>query len=209
MSPVHRDPGTPTQGRIPLVDDNPDNIEVVAARLRFRGHEVEAASRGRSALERVRERPPDLILLDVMLPDISGYEVARRIKHDAFGHQAGDRVLQQLARILRQSAREIDKLGRYRGEEFLTVLPDTDVDDGAIFLERVRRAVGQHCFAIGTPEPLAMTVSAGVASYPHRGVQEPETLIRFADEALHAAKAAGRNRVVQHGQVEVGSPKQG
>ncbi|HET9440782.1 MAG TPA: response regulator, partial [Longimicrobiales bacterium] len=221
-------------GRILVVDDNRDNVEIIATRLRFRGYEIDEASDGATALEMVRNNPPDLMLLDVMLPDIDGYEIARRLKnddnmpfipiilvtardttqdkvagldagaddyltkpinfpelearvrsmlrikrlqdeieeknrelerlsisdgltglfnhrhihqllHDEFeradrigerlsvamfdldrfkgvndthGHQAGDRVLEQMSEILRESAREIDRLGRYGGEEF-------------------------------------------------------------------------------------------
>ena len=62
-------------------DDNPDNIEIIATRLRFRGYEMEEATDGRQALDIVRTNPPDLIP-DVMLPDIDGYEISRQIKND-------------------------------------------------------------------------------------------------------------------------------
>ena len=69
-------------GRILVVDDNRDNVEIIATRLRFRGYEIEEASDGATALDTVRNNPPDLMLLDVMLPDIDGYEIARRLKND-------------------------------------------------------------------------------------------------------------------------------
>src|SRR4051812_173715 len=69
-------------GKILVVDDNRDNIEIMATRLRFRGYDVEEASHGEEALRKVRETCPDLILLDVMLPDIDGYEISRRLKGD-------------------------------------------------------------------------------------------------------------------------------
>src|SRR5688572_32202542 len=75
-----RVPATTDRGRILVVDDNQDNIEIIATRLRFRGYEILEASDGAQALELVRESAPDLILLDVMLPDIDGYEISRRIK---------------------------------------------------------------------------------------------------------------------------------
>jgi len=300
-------------GRILVVDDNSDNLEIIGTRLRFRGYDILEASDGEQALAIVHREPPDLILLDVMLPDINGYEISRRIKGDAslpfipiilvtalgetqdkvagldagaddyltkpinfpelearvrsmlrikrlqdeleeknrelerlsisdgltglfnhrhihgllheeferadrtgdkltvamfdldrfksvndtYGHQAGDRVLEQLADILRDSAREIDRLGRYGGEEFMALLPETDAEDGLVFVERVRREVARTPFQIGREEPLHMTISAGIATYPHESIHDPETLVRFADEALYAAKAAGRNRVVR------------
>src|SRR3990170_3129986 len=69
-------------GRILVVDDNRDNVEIIATRLRFRGYEIDEASDGMAALALVHSNPPDLILLDVMLPDIDGYEISRRIKGD-------------------------------------------------------------------------------------------------------------------------------
>jgi diguanylate cyclase (GGDEF)-like protein len=318
MSPESKQHADDGRGRILVVDDNRDNIEIIVTRLRFRGYHTIEASDGYKALERVRSDAPDLILLDVMLPDIDGYEICRRIKNDAelpfipiilvtardstqdkvagldagaddyltkpinfpelearvrsmlrikrlqdeleeknrelerlstrdgltglfnhrhihglleeeferaersrdrvsvamfdldhfktvndrFGHQAGDRVLVQLAEILNDTAREIDRLGRYGGEEFIALLPDTDVADAAVFVERVRREVARHRFDIGRGEPLRLTISAGVATYPWQGVDTPETLVRLADAALYAAKAAGRDRVVRFDQLE-------
>ena len=73
--------GRPSEpGRILVVDDNQDNNEIIAPRLRFRGYEILEASDGEQALALVRESAPDLLLLDVMLPDIDGYEISRRIK---------------------------------------------------------------------------------------------------------------------------------
>ncbi len=68
--------------RILVVDDHPDNVEIINARLSSRGFEVETASNGEEALERVHASPPHLILLDVMMPLMDGYEVSRRIKND-------------------------------------------------------------------------------------------------------------------------------
>jgi len=300
-------------GRILVVDDNQDNIEIMATRLRFRGYEILEASDGAQALDLVRDREPDLILLDVMLPDIDGYEISRRIKgapdlpfipiilvtardstqdkvagldagaddyltkpinfpelearvrsmlrikrlqdeleeknrelerlsisdgltglfnhrhihgllaeeyervertrdcmsvamfdldrfklvNDTHGHQAGDRVLVELADILRETARDIDRLGRYGGEEFIALLPETCVEDATVFVERVRREVARRPFDIGRDEPLRMTLSAGVATYPHEMIDSVEMLVRLADEALYTAKRGGRNRVVR------------
>ncbi|MQA91915.1 MAG: diguanylate cyclase [Gemmatimonas sp.] len=68
--------------RILVVDDHPDNVEIINARLSSRGYAIETASNGEEALERVRENPPHLILLDVMMPVMDGFEVSRRIKKD-------------------------------------------------------------------------------------------------------------------------------
>jgi two-component system, cell cycle response regulator len=68
--------------RILVVDDHPDNVEIINARLSSRGFEVETATNGQEALEQVKANPPHLILLDVMMPLMDGYEVARRVKQD-------------------------------------------------------------------------------------------------------------------------------
>jgi two-component system, cell cycle response regulator len=68
--------------RILVVDDNPDNVDIIDARLSSRGYAIETASNGQEALDKVRANPPDLILLDVMMPLIDGFEVSRRIKND-------------------------------------------------------------------------------------------------------------------------------
>jgi two-component system, cell cycle response regulator len=296
-----------------VVDDNPDNLEIISTRLRFRGYEVSLAERGEEAIAKVHEEAPDLILLDIMMPDMDGYEVARRIRaesdlpyipiivvtardstedkvtgldagaddyltkpinfpelearvrsmlrikrlqdqleeknreleqlsisdgltglynhrhlheilaeeyersrrteepmsvvmfdldrfkdvNDTHGHQAGDQVLQELAAILRECAREIDKLGRYGGEEFMVILPDSDAEAGAVFAERVRQLVEGQRFEIQADEPLHMTVSAGVASYPDQGADNPRRLVHQADLALYSAKHSGRNQVVR------------
>jgi CheY-like chemotaxis protein len=68
--------------RVLIVDDHEDNVEVIRARLEASGYQVESAADGEEALDSVRRCPPDLILLDVMMPRIDGMEVARRIKGD-------------------------------------------------------------------------------------------------------------------------------
>ena len=68
--------------RILVVDDHPDNVEIINARLSSRGFQIETASNGEEALNAVRANPPHLILLDVMMPVMDGYEVSRRIKSD-------------------------------------------------------------------------------------------------------------------------------
>jgi diguanylate cyclase (GGDEF)-like protein len=305
-------------GRILVVDDNRDNAEIIVTRLRFRGYDVEDAGTGEGALERIRANPPDLVLLDLMLPDIDGYEVAARIRADAslpfipiilitardlsedqvrwfdagaddylakplkfqelearvrslirikrlqdelevknrelerlstsdgltglynhrhihellreewersgrtgapitvamfdfdhfkavndtWGHLAGDHVLRELAELLRRTAREVDRLGRYGGEEFLAILPSTDPAGGSIFVERVRRSVERHDFVVNGETHIRLTLSAGLASTPHPDIQDATTLIRCTDEALYAAKRAGRNRCVRFDTME-------
>jgi diguanylate cyclase (GGDEF)-like protein len=298
--------------RVLIVDDHEDNVEVIRARLEASGYQVESAADGEEALDRVRQRPPDLILLDVMMPRIDGMEVARRIKadetlpfipiimqtaldtvehkveglgagaddyvtkpinfaelearvksmlrikvlqdelarandelrrmavtdsltglhnrrnvelllhdmfehsvrlheplacamfdldhfksvNDTYGHQAGDAVLQQLAGILKASAREIDKVGRYGGEEFIILLPGTVLDAAVTFAERTRQQVESHTFTFEGGS-LRRTLSCGVAAFPHPRISHREALVKAADDALYVAKGLGRNRVVR------------
>ena len=305
--------------RILIVDDIEDNVELLRARLEARGYLIDAASDGQQALDAVRASPPDLILLDVMMPKIDGIEVARRLKqdptlpfipiimqtaldsiehkvegldagaddyitkpihfselqarvrsllrikalqekvanrerelsemndrlllisrtdgltglanrrhieerlhemwehatrlneplacvmcdidkfksvNDTYGHQAGDAVLKQFADVLKHEAREIDRVGRYGGEEFIVLLPGTVLDAAVTFAERVRSAVEARTFTFdgGT---LLRTVSCGVAAFPHPRVSAHEGLIKAADGALYVAKETGRNKVVR------------
>jgi two-component system cell cycle response regulator len=305
--------------RILVVDDNPDNLEIIAVRLSSRGFNIETATNGQEALDRVLDDPPHLILLDVMMPLLDGYEVSRRIKnddglpfipiilvtardstqdkvegldagaddyltkpinfpelearvrsmlrikrlqdeldlknreleivnkrlrklsitdgltelfnhrhvhellHEEFerskrtgesmavammdldrfkqvndnhGHPTGDVILYETAQILKDTAREIDMVGRYGGEEFIVILPDTDEEAAAQFADRVRRRVEEHTYK-DEAQQVKMTLSGGVAAFPEEGLENPDTLIKRADEALYTAKESGRNRIVR------------
>jgi diguanylate cyclase (GGDEF)-like protein len=121
--------------------------------------------------------------------------------NDTYGHAAGDDVLKQFAAILKEEAREIDRVGRYGGEEFLLLLPGTVLDSAVTFAERVRQRVEEHTFTFegGT---LKKTVSLGVASWPHPRIQGREGMLKAADDALYVAKEMGRNRVVRFDSAE-------
>ena len=319
--------GDPERTRILVVDDVPDNVDILDARLSSRGYIVVTATNGQEALERVHGEAPHLILCDVMMPVIDGFEVSRRIKNDAslpfipiilvtakdtaedivegleagaddyiskpynfkelearvramlrikrlqdeldqknreledankrlrklsitdgltglfnhrhvhellrdewerslrggepvgvamldldrfksindtYGHPTGDVVLYETARIIREAAREIDMVGRYGGEEFIAILPNTDEEAAATFAERVRTAVEAHLFRDEANE-IRMTVSCGVASAPSEGVDSPEGLLKQADEALYLAKTSGRNRVIRSSEMPAAS----
>jgi two-component system cell cycle response regulator len=311
-------PRLETASMILIVDDHEDNIEVLRVRLESWGYGTAAAYNGKDALKFVDATPPDLILLDVMMPEISGIEVAKQIKanralpfipiimqtaldstesmvegleagaddyitkpidfaelkarvrsmlrikrlqeslearekellsvnqqlllmsqtdgltgldnrrhlterieemfahakrldepfavvmcdldkfksvNDTYGHQAGDEVLKQLAAILRDEARVVDRVGRYGGEEFMLLLPGTLCDAALTFTERVRKRIEGNTFTF--PEgTTTRTASFGVAAWPHPRIEQCDDLVRTADDALYVAKETGRNKVV-------------
>jgi len=116
--------------------------------------------------------------------------------NDNYGHQAGDAVLKQFAKLLKEEAREIDRVGRFGGEEFLLILPGTVLDAAVTFAERLREKVDAHSFKYEGGE-LKRTMSCGVAASPHPKVKDQEALVRAADDALYVAKESGRNRVIR------------
>ena len=116
--------------------------------------------------------------------------------NDTHGHQAGDEVLKQFAQILARSAREIDRVGRYGGEEFTVLLPGTVLDAAVTFAERVRKEVEERTFTF-PGGALKRTASFGVAGWPHPRVTHAEALVKAADDALYVAKETGRNKVVR------------
>ena len=116
--------------------------------------------------------------------------------NDQHGHQAGDAVLKEFAQILRNEAREIDRVGRYGGEEFLLILPGTVLDAAVTFAERLREKVAKHTFSY-TGGTLCRTMSCGVAGSPHPRIKDQEALLKASDEALYVAKETGRNRVIR------------
>jgi two-component system cell cycle response regulator len=288
-----------------IVDDHPDNVEVLKVRLEALGYRTVTASDGETALRIVDKSPPDLILLDVMMPHMDGNEVARRIKgdkalpfipiimqtaldttqgkvtgldsgaddyitkpinyaelqarmtaslrikalqdklaemaitdaltgvfnrrhldetldemfdhserlheplalamfdidhfkrvNDKHGHLVGDVVLAQFARHLKHLARDIDRIGRYGGEEFMVLLPGTVPDAGVTFAERVRQEVEKHQFK-HDGGALKCTISVGVAGWQHPRIHTRQQLVKAADDALYVAKSVGRNNVVK------------
>ncbi len=116
--------------------------------------------------------------------------------NDTHGHQAGDAVLRQLAQILKVEAREIDRVGRYGGEEFMLLLPGAAPEVAVSLAERVRKSVEQHTFAFEGGS-VRRTISCGVAGWPHHLIGNVDALVRAADNALYVAKETGRNLVIR------------
>ena len=131
-------------------------------------------------------RPCSLVMFD-----IDHFKVI----NDQHGHPAGDEVLRQVGRMLRETCRSTDIVGRYGGEEFGILLPDTGMENAGIMAEHLR----QHAAALKVPhdsQPLRITISIGIAAL-NAQIPDARTWVMLADQALYQAKAAGRNRIAQ------------
>ncbi|UCD35696.1 MAG: diguanylate cyclase [Nitrospiraceae bacterium] len=114
--------------------------------------------------------------------------------NDTYGHQAGDRAIQDIAALLLREARPADKVARYGGDEFGVILPETPHDRALHVGERMRKSIEEYRIMPYQGEDISMTASIGVASYPQNGSAET-VIVGAADQALYAAKNGGRNRV--------------
>ena len=129
--------------------------------------------------------------LSVLISDIDHFKVV----NDTYGHDGGDAVLREFSQRLRRNTRGIDLAGRLGGEEFLIIMPDTDMARAFQVAERVRACVAADDFELSGQRQVRVTTSCGVATL-ERPDDTPETLFKRADRALYAAKRSGRNRVV-------------
>ena len=128
-------------------------------------------------------------VVTVVLLDVDDF---KRI-NDTHGHIMGDRVLKQLAVILRRELRTMDFLSRYGGEEFVIVLPETGGTGARLLADRILRRVQQHNFG-DAAVAVWVTLSAGIATFPDDRAADEESLLKLADENMYKAKRAGRNR---------------
>ena len=128
--------------------------------------------------------------LSVVMVDLDHF---KRL-NDSHGHAAGDLILRRVADTLRENVRSVDVVGRYGGEEFLLVLPETDVDAAASLAEKLRRLVARQEVVLDDGYRSSATLSAGVAG-GYGGHLSLESLVRDADNAMYSAKALGRDQV--------------
>jgi diguanylate cyclase (GGDEF)-like protein len=143
--------------------------------------------------ERISQAEQRHAAVSIFLFDIDHF------KHynDTNGHDAGDRLLSELGRLVQENVRRTDVLGRFGGEEFLLVLPNTDGDQASTVAEKIRGRIAGYDFAFARNQPLGrVSVSGGVATYPADGL-DSAGLLRAADQALYESKRGGRNRVTR------------
>jgi diguanylate cyclase (GGDEF)-like protein len=142
-------------------------------------------------VERVRrfEQELGLIMLDI--------DNFKRV-NDTYGHLQGDHVLREVARVLRETSREIDEPARYGGEEMAVALPQTGLEGAFEFAERVRsRIEALELPLVEGDGILRVTASFGVAALPHSAKPDKDALVAAADAALYRAKRSGKNRTVK------------
>jgi two-component system, cell cycle response regulator len=130
--------------------------------------------------------------LSVALLDLDHFKQV----NDRYGHDCGDQVLREFGKLLTENARTTDIVGRYGGEEFLIVLPNTDGIRAAIVAERIRKAADGQVYKY-KEFLVRVTVSTGVASFPaNTQIRDENDLLKAADQALYRAKQVSRNRVI-------------
>jgi len=133
---------------------------------------------------RAEKAPLSLIMLDID---------HFKIYNDTLGHQAGDKILAELAALLKDQSRKMDFVCRYGGEEFALILPEADKKESFLIAERLRMDIAKHSFSQEDIFPTKkLTVSIGISSFPEDG-SIPAELILASDKALYQAKSKGRN----------------
>ena len=122
-----------------------------------------------------------------MLIDIDDFKKV----NDTYGHQTGDHVIRACAKLLKESAREIDTCGRYGGEEFVVLMPNTDAKGALHFAERLRLAIAALTVSYADYQ-VEFTVSLGICELDDK-IETPQQWLELADQALYQSKEGGRN----------------
>ncbi|CAM9269116.1 unnamed protein product [Phaeothamnion confervicola] len=136
---------------------------------------------------RRESRPISLLMIDI--------DFFKQI-NDVHGHDAGDKILQQFAVGISRNVRGIDLACRYGGEEFVVIMPETDMAIASLVAERIRQYTETFAFNIGGVDPVSMTTSIGVTTLC-KPDDTPDSILKRADDALYRAKNEGRNRVTE------------
>lgn len=137
-----------------------------------------------------RSKRTNRVFMTVMI-DVDNFKQI----NDSYGHLSGDKVLKHLADCLVKSLRASDIIGRYGGEEFLIIMPETSKDSAFLVVDRLRSAIATEEIQVLHGERVRITVSIGGAAFPEDGSSSEDLLVK-ADERLYRAKREGKNRVV-------------
>ncbi len=114
--------------------------------------------------------------------------------NDTYGHQAGDHILREVARIAKENLRNTDILARYGGEEFIIGFPETELGGAVLGADRIRKAIETHEFNF-EGKKIPITISIGVTNYQMHPTEKIDAFIKQADQALYVSKESGRNQV--------------
>ncbi|QZY55860.1 sensor domain-containing diguanylate cyclase [Crassaminicella profunda] len=144
-------------------------------------HQTACEKLEKAIQQSIKEKSP----LIVMMADLDKF---KRV-NDTYGHQVGDEVLKSTAHIISDNIREGDTAGRYGGEEFIVILPNTQLEEGLKIANRIKERIADEIFFI---ESLRVTVSIGIRKWQGENSID---LVKYADEALYQAKENGRNRI--------------
>lgn len=128
------------------------------------------------------------VIFSLILLDVDNFKNI----NDSYGHLAGDFILKNIAQLTEKNLRVIDIIGRYGGEEFIVILPQTDLENAVNAAERLRKAIESEYFVYDDKNTIRLTVSLGVATYQNG--QDTRSLIKIADDNLYRAKRGGKNR---------------
>ncbi len=118
--------------------------------------------------------------------------------NDNYGHQTGDEAIRLVSRTLRENSRDVDICGRYGGEEFVVILPNTPRDGAVIFCERLRKAIAEKSVTGPAQEVVQFTISLGISEF-NDDIENAHQWLQQADKALYSAKGAGRNQTQIYG----------
>jgi diguanylate cyclase (GGDEF)-like protein len=131
--------------------------------------------------------------LSVLMIDVDYFKSI----NDSYGHDKGDQVLREIAKIIQQVCRETDMFFRYGGEEFLVILRNTNIQGAGIIAERLRQQIASTAINVKEGGAIRPTVSIGISSLHHGQKEKAQDLFKRADVALYKAKSSGRNCVME------------
>ena len=131
--------------------------------------------------------------LSIVMIDIDDFKKI----NDSYGHLSGDMVLKSLSNIIKSNLRNFDLPGRYGGEEFILILPETSKDKGKIVAERIRKQVEDYTFKTISGEAISITISLGISGLGDlTEIKSEMELIKIADSRLYQAKKEGKNKAI-------------